>query len=190
MGVSTEYLKPHKRLVVDEYHKTGAAGAARSGSIELAKFLQRKGIRPVLMPPQDLACTDWLPISNSAKAAEAGVHQSTNSVLMISPTAFGYNEEAAADNKFMSASNESSVGARVLSEFANLYQILTEEAGLQVLCHFACQGLTQETATLAVSLVHSITARAIPGVFWIISYAFGFAIAIQPNWICRSGSPF
>lgn len=135
MGVSTDFLNPHNRLVVDEYHKTGTTYAPGSVSVEFLKFLGRKGIRPVLVRPQDLASGRWPPTRNSVKAAQNGIQQSTNSVLMVSPTAFQYNEEAAADNKFMTAAMGGSISTSVLQEFAYLYRTLTEVAGLQVCCY-------------------------------------------------------
>lgn len=70
---------------------------------------------------------------NSAKAMQHGKRQSTNEVLMVAPTAFGFNEQTAQDNSFMHASREggstdagSDVTHHVLREFAGLYRELTE----------------------------------------------------------------
>lgn len=68
---------------------------------------------------------------NSARAAASrGPQQSTNEVLMVAPTAFGFNEEAAQDNSFMhsAASPEqgSDVTRTVLQEYAGLYRELSE----------------------------------------------------------------
>ena len=47
---------------------------------------------------------------------------------MVAPTAFTFNQQAAADNRFMHASSEassgSSVGSRVLAEHNGLYEKL------------------------------------------------------------------
>jgi hypothetical protein len=62
--------------------------------------------------------------------------QSTNHVLMVAPTAFGFNEQAAQDNSFMSAAATpgagSSLTARVCAEFAGLHRQLTDVAGVNV----------------------------------------------------------
>ena len=70
---------------------------------------------------------------NSAKALQQGKRQSTNEVLMVAPTAFGFNEETAQDNSFMHASRDggstdagSDVTHHVLREFSGLYRELTE----------------------------------------------------------------
>ena len=62
--------------------------------------------------------------------------QSTNEVLMVAPTAFGFNEETAADNHFMHAAahaGEGSAGrqleATVCREFAGLHHELAEVHG-------------------------------------------------------------
>ena len=70
---------------------------------------------------------------NSVKAMKQGVRQCTNEVLMIAPTAFGFNDQTAQDNSFMHASMEggsteagSDVTQHVLTEFSGLYRELTE----------------------------------------------------------------
>ena len=72
---------------------------------------------------------------NSARsAAGGGPRQSTNEVLMVAPTAFGFNAQAAQDNSFMHSSVSSQQAANpgstvtdaVLQEFAGLYRELAE----------------------------------------------------------------
>ena len=70
---------------------------------------------------------------NSVKALQRGARQCTNEVLMIAPTAFGFNDQTAQDNSFMHASREggsteagSDVTHHVLREFSGLYRELTE----------------------------------------------------------------
>ncbi len=74
---------------------------------------------------------------NSAKALKRGARQCTNEVLMIAPTAFGFNDQTAQDNSFMHASREggsteagSDVTQHVLREFSGLYRELTEVIAL------------------------------------------------------------
>ena len=70
---------------------------------------------------------------NSVKALQRGTRQCTNEVLMIAPTAFGFNDQTAQDNSFMHASRDggsteagSDVTQHVLREFSGLYRELTE----------------------------------------------------------------
>jgi hypothetical protein len=58
--------------------------------------------------------------------------QSTNEVLMVAPTAFGFNEQSAADNHFMHAAEVGEGEAltrQVAHEFAGLHNTLTEMHG-------------------------------------------------------------
>lgn len=63
------------------------------------------------------------------------MRQSTNEVLMVAPTAFGFNEQAAQDNSFMHAAAKPGEGSgltrEVLREFAGLHRALTDK-GVQV----------------------------------------------------------
>ena len=71
---------------------------------------------------------------NSSRAASShGPRQSTNEVLMVAPTAFGFNAEAAQDNSFMhsGAGNQTSLPTNqlrstVLQEFSGLHRELSE----------------------------------------------------------------
>jgi hypothetical protein len=59
--------------------------------------------------------------------------QSTNEVLMVSPTAFTFNADAAADNAFMNSSEDNaSIRRQVLKEYANLYGVLADQAGVTI----------------------------------------------------------
>lgn len=63
--------------------------------------------------------------------------QSTSEVLMVSPTAFGFNAQAAADNHFVAADgatagDPSEVRALVAAEHAELVRVLREEIGATV----------------------------------------------------------
>ena len=93
------------------------------------RLLKREGIRTALVP--DLAA---VPRYNSCQAVQRGLRQSTNEILMVAPTAFGFNSEAAEDNYFMNDTLKGGKGTapgtevtnRVLQEFSGLYRELTE----------------------------------------------------------------
>lgn len=93
------------------------------------RLLKREGIRTALVP--DLAA---VPKYNSCQAVQRGLRQNTNEILMVAPTAFGFNSEAAEDNYFMHDTLNGGKGTapgtevtnRVLQEFSGLYRELTE----------------------------------------------------------------
>ncbi|WP_028295557.1 citrulline utilization hydrolase CtlX [Olivibacter sitiensis] len=58
--------------------------------------------------------------------------QTTNTILMIRPKAFRYNEETAGDNAFQQYSDEQNIQDKALEEFDNLVALLKEE-GVEVL---------------------------------------------------------
>ena len=74
--------------------------------------------------------------AEAAAAAGVPIKQSTNEVLMVAPTAFVFNQEAAQDNSFMNSATgqrmDEPVTRTVLREFAGLYDVLTEIAGVKV----------------------------------------------------------
>lgn len=93
-----------------------------------SRLLKRENIRVCAVPDVASAAKH-----NSAKAMQQGKRQSTNEVLMVAPTAFGFNEQTAQDNSFMHASRDggsthagSDVTHHVLREFSGLYRELTE----------------------------------------------------------------
>lgn len=102
----------------------------------LATALRRAGVRVSHAHDVGAAAAASL---NSARAAARGVRQSTNEVLMVAPTAFGFNAQAAEDNFFMHANaggggsgSPPSLPAAALSEFAGLHRALTDGAGVRV----------------------------------------------------------
>eukprot|EP00775_Hariotina_reticulata_P003023 gene3023-3304_t len=114
LGPSAVALAAHtqlvpQRLLVDEYHRHGSSFTLATPATELATYLHRRAL--------DIAL-------------------STNSVLMVAPTAFGFNEQAAQDNSFMHAAEkphgQSSLTAAVCAEFAGLHRQLTDVAGVNV----------------------------------------------------------
>ena len=83
--------------------------------------------------------SDSLRHYNGVYAADQALAQSTNEVLMVAPTAFGFNAAAAEDNAFMhsdaggaDARQGSTLTRQVLREYAGLYHQLTEVAGVKV----------------------------------------------------------
>lgn len=77
-----------------------------------------------------------MPDVAAAPAAESSAVQSTRDVLMVAPTAFASNAQAAADNTFMAAAARDGalpLGVRdaVLDEYAGLHSVLTN-AGVRV----------------------------------------------------------
>ncbi|KAL3139071.1 hypothetical protein ABBQ32_005868 [Trebouxia sp. C0010 RCD-2024] len=123
-------------IVVDEYVKDSARGVYRLTNIatDLLRLLRREGIKVCAVPDVTTAAKQ-----NSVKAMQRGSRQCTNEVLMVAPTAFGFNDQTAQDNSFMHASREggsteagSDVTQHVLREFSGLYRELTENAGVQV----------------------------------------------------------
>ena len=113
---------------------------------------------PVLYLLSTIVCLHLL---RSCSPAGTGLRQSTNEVLMVAPTAFGFNDQAAQDNHFMHcASNgagpaspgKSSVTHTVLREFAGLHHQLTEVSyGVSLFCHVLGR-------TSAVSLITTVCA--------------------------------
>eukprot|EP01025_Chloroclados_australasicus_P065579 TRINITY_DN8935_c0_g1_i1.p1 TRINITY_DN8935_c0_g1~~TRINITY_DN8935_c0_g1_i1.p1 ORF type:complete len:514 (-),score=70.60 TRINITY_DN8935_c0_g1_i1:194-1528(-) len=68
--------------------------------------------------------------SNAAKGLQQGIRQSSNEVVMVAPTAFTFNEQAAQDNTFMHSAQ--GVTDKIISEFAELYRIVSDVAGVRV----------------------------------------------------------
>ncbi len=59
-------------------------------SIDMLHFLHSQGVRVALLPNVSMHA----PIT-PVTAASRGVRQSSNELLMVAPTAFGFNEQAA-----------------------------------------------------------------------------------------------
>jgi len=138
LAVAAEASDYHRRLVVDEY-KLGLDGqyVLQNVATDLYRMLKREGVRVVHVPDVQAAKHA---LHNSARAAASrGPRQSSNEVLMVAPTAFGFNSQAAQDNTFMhstvggeAAPPASQVTAQVLKEFAGLHRELSEVAGVKV----------------------------------------------------------
>lgn len=103
----------------------------------LCRLLRRENIQVCAVPDVAAAVKQ-----NSVKALQRGARQCTNEVLMIAPTAFGFNDQTAQDNSFMHASREggsteagSDVTQHVLREFSGLYRELTEAGAASYRLH-------------------------------------------------------
>ncbi|KAI8464479.1 MAG: Amidinotransferase-domain-containing protein [Monoraphidium minutum] len=129
-------------LIIDTYArdaKTGAWGL-KSAAVRAADFLRSQALSVALVPdvPAASAAGAGKAAGNAARVAAGGASpQSTNHVLMVAPTAFGFNEQAAQDNSFMhkgeaAAEGGSALTRQVLREFGGLYRALTEGAGVRV----------------------------------------------------------
>ncbi|GLC77786.1 hypothetical protein PLESTB_000956200 [Pleodorina starrii] len=132
--------QPEHRAVVDTYSLAPGGDTYQleegPGSVaaDLITFLRRHKQRVSLVP--DVAAAD-LQGATPVVAAKKGVRQSSNEVLMVAPTAFGFNEQAAQDNSFMHAAAKPGEGGnaltrQVLREFAGLHHALTQVAGVKV----------------------------------------------------------
>eukprot|EP00003_Mantamonas_plastica_P031696 TRINITY_DN833_c2_g1_i2.p1 TRINITY_DN833_c2_g1~~TRINITY_DN833_c2_g1_i2.p1 ORF type:complete len:205 (-),score=49.63 TRINITY_DN833_c2_g1_i2:400-1014(-) len=62
------------------------------------------------------------------------IQQSSHHVLMVAPTAFVLNEEAASDNKFMKSLGltREQLQSQVLKEFSGLYYAIREQTGVHI----------------------------------------------------------
>jgi hypothetical protein len=104
-------------VLVDEYARSkGGSFTLQTPATELATYLNRRSMRVALVPDVAeafaAAATAGRPemrttLPNSVAAAtKYRSMQSTNNVLMVAPTAFGFNEQAAQDNSFMHAADK------------------------------------------------------------------------------------
>ncbi|KAG2438611.1 hypothetical protein HXX76_005160 [Chlamydomonas incerta] len=128
----------NERAVVDSYKLAGdsyqldKSGGVPAVAADLLAFLAAHRKRVALVP--DVAAAG-LAGATPVVGATKGVRQSTNEVLMVAPTAFGFNEQAAQDNSFMHAAAKPGEGSgltrEVLREFAGLHRALTDK-GVQV----------------------------------------------------------
>jgi hypothetical protein len=105
-------------VVVDEYARdpaTGRWGLRRVASC-IADFLSAQGVSAALVPDARAAAAAGPAGGNAARAAAGGASpQSTNHVLMVAPTAFGFNEQAAQDNSFMHTGESAAEGGSALT---------------------------------------------------------------------------
>ena len=129
IAVSSDLTKSHERLVVDLYDLLpgGHEYHLKTIGTDLLRYLKGNGLVVRQVP-------SFLELK---KELESSIHkQSSNEVLMVAPTAFVFNDQAAQDNSFMNTNTgekiQLSVTQQVLREFANLYEVLTENARVKV----------------------------------------------------------
>lgn len=139
VAIAADITHPHERLVVDQYELNVDDNHYHLVSIgtDFLRFLRGHGLHVQHVPDvRALAAAAAAHNAEAAAAAGAPVKQSTNEVLMVAPTAFVYNQQAAQDNSFMNTETgeqiDGRVTQRVLHEFAGLYDVLTEVAGVKV----------------------------------------------------------
>jgi len=116
-------VDPLKRRLVDVYHRNTQQAFTRAAhDVELVSFLRRQGKYRVHVAKD---ASEFARLASGEDAAPA--HQSTNSVLMVAPTAFAKNIQAAQDNFFMLQQEEGGDSAQqlqrtVLREYSALHQ--------------------------------------------------------------------
>ncbi|CAG9462849.1 unnamed protein product [Pedinophyceae sp. YPF-701] len=127
MAVDSAVCRPENQICLDVYERTAAG---RFSLIDAARplfsYFKERGIQTHLTPN----VADF-------KAPTHDARQSTNHVLMMSPTAFTFNAEAAEDNSFMHDKVGGQlctieVRGKVLREYANYIHELTHNAGVDV----------------------------------------------------------
>eukprot|EP00898_Chlorokybus_atmophyticus_P001324 jgi/Chlat1/2192/Chrsp17S02756 len=131
VAVLASATSPARRLLVDEYIRHGKEQyTLQQQGVDLIRYLRKNGFKVIMEPDEDALGAR---AENRAPVFEA--RQSTNQVLMVAPTAFQSNEQAAQDNYYMDTSvgfSRIELRRRVLAEYAQLHHVLTEDAGVQV----------------------------------------------------------
>ena len=128
VAMALEICHPYKRVLVDEYELAGDSKEYRlsTPAIDVHTFMSKHSIQMVHVPsPSSMT---------EVPASPHSIKQSTNKVMMVAPTAFGFNDQAAQDNTFMNSSvaGNMPLNHRVLEEFSMLHRELIEGAGVQV----------------------------------------------------------
>eukprot|EP00798_Chlamydomonas_sp_ICE-L_P016096 gene16096-22238_t len=134
LAVSSDVCTPHSRVIVDEYEAEASGNyKLKSMGTDLLPFLHRNKIGAALVPDVKSASLSSL---TAVIGATKSIRQSSNEVLMVAPTSFGYNEQAAQDNSFMHVAAKPGEGSeltrKVLREFAGLHHQLTQVHGVNV----------------------------------------------------------
>jgi hypothetical protein len=142
VALASHTQQPSQRLLVDEYsfNSSTSSYALTTASAELATYLHNKGLKIALVPDVKAAAVAaaafWEAVASGKEDEEAlacvrlpnsvavalGLRsaQSSSSVLMVAPTAFGFNEEAAEDNSFMQAAQKPEKGSKLTEEVSLL----------------------------------------------------------------------
>lgn len=116
-GASGCCIGVRRRSAAPEQVRTGLHPLSRCNSLTCALFAAlRRSLNVALVPDVAAALAaagggrTGMPNSVAA-AAQLRSMQSTNHVLMVAPTAFGFNEQAAQDNSFMHAATKAGAGS-------------------------------------------------------------------------------
>jgi hypothetical protein len=167
VALASHTQHPSQRLLADEYsfNSSTSSYTLTTASVELATYLHSKGLKIALVPDVKAAAAAatayWAAVASGKEDEDAlacvklpnsvavalGLRsaQSSSSVLMVAPTAFGFNEEAAQDNSFMQAAQKPEKGSLLTEEVSMLGVVgaflhirVTQTVLLQVLQCFAC----------------------------------------------------
>jgi hypothetical protein len=125
VGVAARALLENERLLVDEYEASGDGSSyvLKTVGTDLVRYIMSRGMHVEQVP------------GVGGLDGPVGGKQSSREVLMVAPTAFIFNDQAAQDNTFMNTKagdGSVNVTGQVLNEFSNLYKVLTEDAGVKV----------------------------------------------------------
>jgi len=124
VGVAARVLLENERLLVDEYEVDGDGSyVLKNVGTDLVRYIMSRGMQVEQVP------------GVGGLGGPVGGKQSSREVLMVAPTAFIFNDQAAQDNTFMNTkAGDGSVNVteQVLKEFSDLYKVLTEDAGVKV----------------------------------------------------------
>eukprot|EP00735_Rhodelphis_limneticus_P014708 TRINITY_DN8786_c0_g1::TRINITY_DN8786_c0_g1_i1::g.23842::m.23842 TRINITY_DN8786_c0_g1::TRINITY_DN8786_c0_g1_i1::g.23842 ORF type:complete len:434 (-),score=51.35,Amidinotransf/PF02274.12/6.6,Amidinotransf/PF02274.12/3.1e-51 TRINITY_DN8786_c0_g1_i1:77-1378(-) len=124
-------LDPHKAKqassarIVHEYTQNGSEKGffLNKSNVDLMHYI-RKDLRYRILSA---------PSSEKMHAMQSfPKFQSTNSVFMVAPTAFEFNESAAQDNKYMVAERHQNIRSQVLREYSELYRVLRVDGDVDV----------------------------------------------------------
>ena len=112
-------------MLVDEYEASGDGSSyvLKTVGTDLVRYIMSRGMHVEQVP------------GVGGLDGPVGGKQSSREVLMVAPTAFIFNDQAAQDNTFMNTKagdGSVNVTGQVLNEFSNLYKVLTEDAGVKV----------------------------------------------------------
>jgi hypothetical protein len=149
--VALSLTQPASRVVVDHYQR------GKKGAFSLV-FDSQDLLRYLAFTAKARVSLSELPLDLTPPPA---ARQSTDKLLMVAPTAFGFNEQAARDNHFMhrdthagEGDEEGSIVGKVAKEFAGLHHQLEEVHGVPF--HFESPDSDSGNSTLTVLLFDTL----------------------------------
>lgn len=124
MALAAQTQDTAQRMLVDEYYRSGTNSyVLAQPATELAAYLHKRALRVALVPDVSAAAAaaaaksgDGVTANSVAGATKLRSLQSTNHVLMVAPTAFGFNEQAALDNSFMHTAQKPGEGSNLTAQ--------------------------------------------------------------------------